>query len=494
MTPNSPTITFPASAPRRCAHFIQQARVAAENLEKRRRLTRLLFLAVSCLTPLLCASNAVAASAGQNWPQWRGPLATGGAPSANPPVTWSETNNLKWKVKIPGEGSATPVIWDNLIFIETAVPTGRRVGTPAAQPASAPAPADPPQNPPPRGGGRGMGSKPTELYQFVVLCLDRQTGKVLWQQTAREEVPHEGVMQNEGNFASCSPVTDGEHVFAYFGSRGLYCYDLDGKLQWTNDLGRMQIRMTFGEGGSPALHGDTLIVNWDNEAGSFITAIDKRNGKQLWKVPREEKTAWATPLIVEVAGKPQVVTTATGKIRSYDLATGELVWQCAGMTQNAIPTPVLGDGIIYCISGFQGSSLLAIRLGRTGDLTGTDAIAWSYKRNTPYVPSPLLYDGRIYFFKLNDAILTCCDAKTGNVLIDAERLEALQGVYASPIGAGGRVYLVGRNGAAVVLKPADKLEVLATNKLDDRFDASPVAVGRELFLRGKASLYCIAEK
>ncbi len=441
----------------------------------------------------ICACDAVAA-AEANWPQWRGPLATGVAPDANPPVTWSETNNLKWQVALPGEGSATPIIWGNRVFIEAAIPTGRRL-EPATGGPAAPPPADAPQNPPPRRGGRGMGGgKPTELYQFVLLCLDRQTGKTLWQKIAREEVPHEGVMPNEGNFAAYSPVTDGERVYAYFGSRGLYCYDMDGKLEWTNNLGKMRIRMGFGEGGSPTLFQDTLVINWDNEADSFITAFNKRDGKQLWKIPREEKTSWATPLVVNGAGKPQVVTSATSRIRSYDLATGELLWECAGMTQNEIPSPVAGDGIIYCISGFQGSSLLAIRLGRTGNLTGTDAIAWSYKKNTPYVPSPLLYEGRLYFFKVNDSILTCCNAKTGQVLIDAQPIEALKGVYASPVGAAGRVYMAGRNGAVVVLKSADTLEVLATNRLDDRFDASPAAVGKELFLRGKTSLYCLAEK
>ncbi len=457
------------------------------------RLTRLLALTTIGVTFAFCALNGSEA-AEQNWPQWRGPLATGAAPEADPPVNWSETNNIKWKVALPGEGSATPIIWGNRIFIEAAIPTGRKPGS-SAPGTEAAAAADPTQNPPLRRGGRGMaGGKPTELYQFVLLCLDRQSGKTLWQQVAREEVPHEGVMPNEGNFAAYSPVTDGEHVFAYFGSRGLYCYDMDGKLQWTNDLGKMRIRMGFGEGGSPALFQKTLVINWDNEAGSFITAINKLDGKQLWRVPRDEKTSWATPLVVAVAGKPQVVTSATSKIRSYDLATGESVWECAGMTQNEIPSPVSDDGMVYCISGFQGSSLLAIQLGRTGNLTGTDAIAWSYKKNTPYVPSPLLYEGRLYFFKVNDAILTCCNAKTGEVLIDAQPIEGLKGVYASPLGAAGRVYVAGRNGATVVLKSSDALEVLATNRLDDRFDASPVAVDKELFLRGKANLYCVAEK
>jgi len=305
-------------------------------------------------------------------------------------------------------------------------------------------------------------------------------------------VPHEG-HHPDGNFAAASPITDGEHVFAYFGSRGLYCYDMSGKLQWSQAFGKMRIAMGFGEGSSPALYKNTLIVNWDNEDGSFIIALDKHTGKTLWKVPREEKTSWATPLVVEHDGKPQVVAAATGKIRSYDLATGKLVWECGGLTRNVIPSPVAADGLVYCLSGYSGNSLLAIRLGREGDLTGTDAIAWSYKKNTPYVPSPLLFGGKLYFFAVNNGVLSCLDAKSGSVLIDAEKLTDLPGVYASPLGASGCVYLAGRNGATVVLKQSEKLEKLATNKLDDKFDASPAAAGKELFLRGKEYLYCLTE-
>jgi outer membrane protein assembly factor BamB len=214
----------------------------------------------------------------------------------------------------------------------------------------------------------------------------------------------------------------------------------------------------------------------------------------LWKQPRDERTSWATPLIVEHQGKTQVITAATRKIRSYDLATGKLIWECGGLTANVIPTPVAGDGMVYPISGFRGNALLAIRLGQTGDLTDTEAIAWKYNKSTPYVPSPLLYGDKLYFFSNNNGILSCFDAKSGRPLIEAERLEALPGVYASPVGAGGRVYLAGRNGTTLVIKNSDKLEILATNKLDEKFDASPAAVGQELFLRGHQFLYCIAAK
>ena len=477
-----------------------------------------LLLAVTGAASLLSVAQDASSSAAENWAQWRGPLQSGVAPHADPPTEWSETRNVKWKVKIPGEGTATPVIWENKVFVLSAIATGKRVepkpddasaGEQNPRPASAPrSESDPPgqfrggpgrrdgPGGPGRGGrgGFGGGQKPTEIHQFVILCLDRQTGKVLWQHTAREEVPHEGYRQGEGSFASTSPITDGQHVFAYFGSRGLYCYDLDGKPQWSQDFGDMRIANGFGEGSSPALYKNTLIVNWDNENDSFIFALDKNTGKTLWKNPREERTSWSTPLVVEHDGKAQIVTDATSRIRSYDLATGKLIWECAGLTRNVIPSPVSADGMLYAMSGFQGNALLAIHLGRTGDLTDTDAIAWTHKKSTPYVPSPLLYGDKLYFFAGNNGTLSCFDTRAGKALIDAERIDGLQGVYASPIGASGRVYLTGRNGVTVVLKQSDKLEKLATNQLDEKFDASPAAVGKDLFLRGHEYLYCIAEK
>jgi outer membrane protein assembly factor BamB len=443
-----------------------------------------------------------------DWPQWRGPLGNGVAPNSSPPTTWSETQNVKWKVAIPGEGHATPVIWGDKVFVLTAIPTGKKV-EPSAEPqpeASVqqravfgqvqPAPDQRPRRggePGGPGGGRGgRGQKPTEIHQFAILCLDRKTGKVLWQQTAREEVPHEG-RHGTGSFSSASPITDGRHVYASFGSRGLYCYDLDGKLIWKEDLGDMRVANSFGEGSSPALHGDTLIVNWDAENESFVVALDKKTGRTLWKQTRGERTTWTTPLVIEHEGKAEAIIPATGKIRSYEVATGKLIWECGGLTPNVIPTPVSANGVVYCMSGFRGNSLLAIKLGRTGDLTDSDAILWRHNKSTPYVPSPLLYGDRLYFYAGNNGTLSCFNAKSGQALIDAERIEGLSGVYASPVGADGRVYLVGREGGAVVIKDADKLEVLASNRLDEKFDASPAVAGKELYLRGHSHLYCLAD-
>jgi outer membrane protein assembly factor BamB len=432
----------------------------------------------------------------ENWPQWRGPLQTGVAPKATPPTTWSETNNIKWKVKLPGAGWATPIVFGDRIFIETAIPTGKKVDPQqAAETSATPGAPTPTGAGPGRGPGRrGGGDKPTEVQQFVTMCLDRSSGKTLWQQVSCETVPHEPYRQNEGTFASSSGLTDGEHYFAWFGSRGLYCYDMEGKLKWSQDLGDLRIVMGFGEGNSIGLSKDTLVVNFDHEDGSFITALDKKTGKTLWKQAREEPTSWSTPLVLEHEGKPQAIINATGKIRSYDLASGKVLWECGGMTKNVIPSPVAEDGVVYCMSGFQGNALLAIRLGGSGDITDTDHVLWRHKKSTPYVPSPLLMSGKLYFLANNNPIVSCLDTKTGKPFYDAERLEEIRGVYASPIGANGKVYIAGRNGVTVVLKDSEKLEVLATNVLEEKLEATPVTVGKELFLRGREYLYCISEE
>ena len=455
--------------------------------------------AALCLLPLIAC-----AAGDQNWPAWRGPLHNGVSPNGDPPIEWSETKNVKWKVKVPGRGSSTPIIWDNQVFLHTAIPTGKKIESPAAKPetggpaagALAQAPDGGAQRPPGRGGrGGGMRSQqPTEVMRFELISFDRKTGAILWQKTLREELPHEGHHGDHG-FASYSPVTDGQHLFSYWGSRGLHSVDLKGNVKWQKELGKMQTKNNFGEGTSPALHQNTVVALFDHEGPDFIAAFDKNSGKELWRTPREEETTWSTPLVVNVNGRPQVVVSATRKIRSYDLATGKQIWECAGMTANSIPSPVTTDGMLYAISGFRGSALLAIKLADAkGDITDTAAIAWKHNKSTPYVPSPLLYGDNLFFLAGNNAMLSCFDAKTGKALIEAERIDDLQGVYASPVGAKDRVYLVGRNGAAKVIKNSGKLEVLASNRLDDRIDSSPAISGKDLFLRGHEYLYCLAEK
>jgi outer membrane protein assembly factor BamB len=401
------------------------------------------------------------------------------APHGDPPLKWDEKTNLKWKVSLPGRGSSTPAVWGDKVFVQAAEDTGRQA-----------ADKDLPR-PDPKFDKKT--NAPRTYYRFLVLCLDRQSGKVLWRKTACERVPHEG-HHSSHSYAAFSPVTDGKRLYALFGSQGLYCYDLDGKLLWQRDLGRMETRLGWGEGGSPVIHGDTLLVNWDHEGKDFLLAVNTADGKDRWKVDRDEPTSWSTPLVVDYKSKPQVIVSATKRVRSYDLATGKQLWECGGQTINVIPSPVAAGGVVYCVSGYRGAAGLAIPLDAKGDITGTDKILWRCDRGTPYVPSPLLAGDRLWFTQRNEPILTTLDTKTGKPVIDRARLPGLSDLYASPAGARDRIYFVGRDGTTVVVRRADKLEVLAVNRLDDEIDASPVIVGKQLLLRSHRHLYCIEEK
>jgi outer membrane protein assembly factor BamB len=333
----------------------------------------------------------------------------------------------------------------------------------------------------------------TQAHEFAVLAVDRKTGKILWQETVHKAVPHEAGHMT-ASLASASPVTDGAHVFAFFGSYGLYCLDYVGKLIWKKDLGEMHTKHGHGEGSSPALHGDTLIINWDHEDQSFLVALDKRTGKQRWRVARPEETSWATPIVVEHAGKAQVVVSGTNRIRGYDLATGEVIWECGGLSSNIVASPVSADGIVYAGSSYDTRAMLAVKLdGAKGDVTGTNQVVWMRQRGTPYVPSPLLYEDTIYNLQHYQGVIVRINAKTGQDKGEPIRLPAIRDVYSSPVAAAGRIYITSRDGVTQVLSHGDPTKSLAVNRLDDHFSASAAIVGRELFLRGEKFLYCVAE-
>ncbi len=411
-----------------------------------------------------------------NWPQWRGVLGTGASLKGNPPVEFSETKNLNWKTEIPGKGHATPVVWGNNIIIQTAVPTSEKGDT--AQIAKA---------------SRMPGTITEVIHEFKVILINRETGKITWEKTVTREMPLEGT-HNLGSWASNSPCTDGEFIYAYFGSRGLFCLDFQGNIIWERDFGQLQKKMSFGEGESPYLYNDQLFIQWDSEDKSFMAALNKKTGDEVWKVERNEKTSWASPLVLEVNGKIQVIASATNQVRSYDYNTGEIIWTCTGMTQNVIPNPVYADGILHVMSGFRGNALLAIDITRAkGDITGTDVILWTYNQDTPYTPNPLLMGGKLYFLRANNGELTCLDAKTGKVFYSKEKLEGISTLYSSPSGVGELIYVAAEN-ICIVAKAGETFEILSSNILEDNFHASPVIVGNELFLRGFKSLYCFTEK
>ncbi len=268
---------------------------------------------------------------------------------------------------------------------------------------------------------------------------------------------------------------------------------MDGELLWNKDFGDKRMRNQFGEGSTPALHGNRLVVVWDQQGGqSFVSSLDKRTGEELWRVNRNEIDTWATPLVIEDSGRTQVIVPGMNRLRSYDLENGEIVWESAGLTMNPIPSPVAADGMVFATSGFQGNSLKAIRIdGARGDITGSPSIVWTLDRDTPYVPSPILYDGILYILKTNNGILSAFDAKSGKPHYQGQRLAGVPNVFASPAGAAGRIYFPGREGTTLVIRNSATFEVMATNVLDDGFDASPALVDKEIYLRGQ-KVSCIA--
>jgi outer membrane protein assembly factor BamB len=431
--------------------------------------------AATCLLHAQMAPSAMKS----NWFQWRGEFNTGVAPAGNPPIEWGEGQHVKWKTETPGVGHATPIIRGDQIILLAAVPTDQK--------ADIPEPSGEEEN-------QWMAPASTEyIHRFVVMSLNRNSGEIQWQTTVREELPFSSTHQF-GSWASGSPVTDGEHIYAYFGSHGLYCLDFQGNIRWEKDFGRMEKVMSFGEGSSPVVSGESLIILRDHQGASNLVVMDKRTGDISWEADREEISSWSTPLVVEVDGRSQVITSATNKVRSYDLATGEVVWECTGMTRNVIPSPMYADGIVYVMSGFRGNALMAIDLAKAkGDITGSDAIIFTFDQNTPYTPGPVLMDDRLYFLKANNGYLTCLDAKDGTTYYTSEKLDGINEIFTSPLGVKDRLYIIGTNGTGVVAKHGDQFEVLAQNQLEDRFFASPVVIGNELYLRGERYIYCISE-
>jgi outer membrane protein assembly factor BamB len=437
-----------------------------------------------------------------NWAHWRGPLGNGVATEANPPTSWSETENIKWKTEIPGQGSGSPVVWEDRVFVVTAVPTESESSEAASDEAPKQAESGQAENKSRsqrprfgRGGrfGRRGGGESLKTMDFKILCFNRGDGSLLWEQTATTAKPHEGTHSTNG-FASASPCTDGERVYAHFGSRGLYCYTMDGKPKWKrDDLGKMQARAGFGEGSSPTLVDDKIIVPWDHEGPSYLLVLDKQTGETIWKVDRDEPTCWATPLVVEHNGQKQIIMNGQNYARAYDLETGKELWRCGGQTQRPVASPVIRDDVVFIGSGFRGSFLGAFRLGGEGDIEGTDRVIWTIERDTPDIGSPLLSENRLYFYKQKSGIVTCVDAETGQPLYSSVRLPGIRTTYASPVAAGGHVYFTGRSGTTVVIKDTDKFEVVAENSVGETVDATPAPVDDQLFIRGEKHLFCIAE-
>jgi outer membrane protein assembly factor BamB len=392
---------------------------------------------------------------------------------------WSEGENVLWKVPIEGRGHSSPIVWGDRVFLTSAVdgdvvPGAKAVvhienGEVYVHPDSV-------------GADRA--------HTFKVLSLASDTGRILWEKTAYVGTVYDD-RHKRGSYASPTPTTDGKLVFAYFGSQGVYTYDFEGELVWKTDLGGIAT-FGMGVGSSPILYGELLILQCDEDTGerSFIVALDKETGKEVWRVHRAVQASWATPKLIDKGGSAELVTSGNELIISYDAATGRELWRSEGVKSNAIATPVAGGGFVFVSAGFPEKITRAIRLGGSGDLTGTPFIVWEYKKGTAYVPSNLLYGDYLYLLS-DKGILTCLDAKTGNVVYEGGRVPLPTTFMASPVAFEDKILLASQDGYMFLIKAGPVHEVLAVNSIDEPIYASPAIADGRIFIRGEKSLYAV---
>ena len=436
------------------------------------------FISVSCLSLLaLVVTNSAGAFAGPGWPQWRGPSGQGVSEEKNLPTTWNSVSNIKWKTAIPGRGHSSPIVWGNRIFLTTAI-EGEVV--PGAKAVTHMAGDKEFLHPDSIGADR--------KHQFQVIAVDRKTGKVAWSQTAFEGTPYDN-RHRKSSYAASTPATDGSNVYAFFGTEGLYAYSMDGKLKWKADLGKLGT-VGMGTGTSPIVHRDLVITQCDEENGesSFIVAVNKNTGKEAWRTPRKVQVSWSTPLLVQTSKRAELITSGTEFVIAYDPATGQELWRHNGVKSNAIPSPVANNGVVFVSAGFPAKIAMAITLGGTGDLA--DTVLWKYEKGTAYVPSPILYGDYLYLTS-DRGILTCLDAKTGEVKYEGGRVPVPASFTASPVAFDGKILLTSEDGDTFVVKAGPKHEILGTNSVGEPVYASPAVADGNIFIRGERNLYCI---
>nr|MBA3323474.1 PQQ-binding-like beta-propeller repeat protein [Pyrinomonadaceae bacterium] len=432
---------------------------------------------------------AVAAAQAQNWPQFRGPQASGVADGKTSPTAWdvAKMSNIKWKTEIPGLAHSGPVVWGDKVFVTTAISSdpkaSLRVGL--------------------YGDVEPVKQEPKHTWK--VYALDKRTGKILWEQTAYEGLP-KVKRHTKATHASSTPATDGKHVVALFGAEGLYCYDVNGKLLWKQDLGPMDAGWFYdpdyqwGHASSPVIYKNMVIVQADIQKDSFIAAYDLKTGKQLWKTLRDEIPSWGTPTVYEGKMRAELITNGTKFVRGYDPLTGKELWRLGGNSEITTPTPIIAHDLVYVTSGYAPiQPIYAIRLGvANGDITlpkGADtnaSVAWSKQRGGPYMPTPIVYGEHLYTCA-NNGILTAYDAKTGEKVYQ-ERIAGRGGAFtASPVAADGKLYFTSEDGEIFVIKAGPKYELLATNNMGEVCMATPAISDGTFFIRAQRHLYAIAE-
>lgn len=432
-----------------------------------------------------CLPAMGAAQAQEHWPQFRGPDAQGVASGPNLPDRWSATANVAWKTDVPGRGWSSPIVWGDRVFLTTAVNSGE---------------LEPPQKGLYFGGNR---PEPREvLLDHQVLCFELATGRQLWARSVHQGSANSPI-HLKNSFASETPVTDGQRVYAYFGNQGLHCLDLEGNLLWSKPFEPRATRYGWGTAASPVLHGERIYVVNDNEEESYLLALDKKTGEPIWRVARDEKSNWATPFVWQNDRRTELVTPGTGKTRSYGL-DGTLLWEFGGMSSHTIPTPLAAHGLLFVTSGYINTPtrpLFAVRPGATGEITlGEDQtanafIAWCQKRAGPYNPSPIVCGDSLYVL-YDQGMFACYDARTGEEVFGKHRIgPAARAFTSSPWAYDGKIFCLNEDGVTFVLRAGERFELLHTNPLadDDMCMATPAIAGDRLLIRTSLRIYCIRQ-
>jgi outer membrane protein assembly factor BamB len=445
-----------------------------------------LFLSSVCLVALslLAPSSSGFTFNTSNWSQWRGPEGTGLSNETGLPTEWGAGKNIRWSAKLPGQGHSSPIVWGNKVFLTTDI-EGETV--PGAKAVEHKMGGQVFVHPDSVGGNR--------KHTFKLLCLDRNTGKALWEQTAYQGTVYDN-RHRKGSYAAPTPATDGDRVYVWFGGEGdgLYCYDFNGKLIWKTAVGKIA-NVGMGPGSSPVIFENVVILQCDEDEGknSFIVALDKKTGKEVWKNPRKVQASWSTPLIIKTAQRPELITSGNELVISYDPKTGKELWQAKGHGSNAIPTPLAGHGMVFVYTGFPAKKTMAIKLGGTGDISDSSNIVWQYEKGTAYVPSSILYGDYIYLMT-DRGILTCLEARTGKKVYEGGRIPVPATFTASPVAFDGKILLTSEDGDTYVIKAGPKHEVLATNSVGEPVYASLAISDGMIFIRGEKNLYCIGAK
>ena len=428
---------------------------------------------------LLIVSSLTTVGSAANWPQWRGPDGSGISNEKNLPSEWTPTKNIKWKTPINGRGHSSPIVWGNRVFVTTAV-EGELV--PGAKAVKHTSDGKEFLHPDSVGADR--------KHQFKVIALNGESGKILWEAVAWEGTPYDN-RHRKSSYAASTPATDGKMVYAFFGTEGLYAYDFNGKLAWKAQLGNLAT-VGMGTGTSPILYDNLVIVQCDEDNGeaSFIVGLDKKTGKEVWRTPRKVQVSWSTPLLVKTSTRSELITSGTESVISYDPATGKELWHHKGVESNAIPSPVANSDMVFLVAGFPAKIAMAIKLGGTGDLTGSASVPWKYAKGTAYVPSPILYGDYLYL-TTDRGILTCIDAKTGEVKYEGGRIPIPATFTASPVAFEGKILMTSEDGDTFIVKAGPKHEILGTNSIGEPVYASPAIADGRIFIRGEKNLYSI---